>query len=274
MGNSARVINRCLLVNVTESVDKVILMGSCGVLGKSHVRALSQIKNLRLVIADKPCSGVLELAEEYSIFGIEVDCKDEKSIMNGIAKASTHLGGIDAAVYNSAITSEGLLLLEEEAFPDFIDYPLSLWNESININLTGAFLFSREVGKIFCRQNSGNLIFVSSVYGVISPDHSIYENEGFNTFPGYAASKSGLIGLMKWLATLWAAKNVRVNCISPGGVYNGQAESFVKKYSKRTPIGRMAKAEEISEVLVYLINSSPAYYTGQNLIVDGGLSAW
>ena len=109
---------------------------------------------------------------------------------------------------------------------------------------------------------------------MVGPDHRIYEDERFKSFPGYSASKAGVIGLTRWLATWWAKDNLRVNCVSQGGVYNGQDPRFVDEYSRRTPVGRMADRHELSGIMFYLLSDASSYCTGQNFIVDGGFTAW
>ena len=253
--------------------QRIVLLGACGVLGRSHVKTLKEL-GASLYIADKPGSGVKEIAEYYGIEGIESDCLKEDDIKRVVKTAQDELGEIDAAIYNSAITSEGLSQASKDPFPSFVDYPLELWNRTIAVNLTGAFVFAREVGRVFEKQGYGNLVLVSSIYGNVAPDHRIYADESFNTFPGYSASKAGVIGLMKWLATLWGSKNIRVNSLSPGGVFNEQPRDFVKKYSQRTPLNRMAEPHEISSMLAYLVSPSSSYCTGQDYVVDGGIMAW
>ena len=252
---------------------KILLMGCCGVLGKAHSFAIKNA-GADLVLADRPGSLLIELAGELDCPYVFIDCTVEESIVLGVSEAHNKVGDFDCAVYNAAITSEGLASIYEIPFPEFSQYPLDLWNQVILVNLTGAFLFSREVSKFFDNFSAPSLVFVSSVYGVVSPDHSIYEGQSFNTFPGYSASKSGLLGLMRWLATLLASKGIRVNSLSPGGVYNGQPESFVNRYSQRTPMGRMANPTDITGALLFLLSDQSQYMTGHNLIVDGGLTAW
>ena len=243
-------------------------------LGRKHALYLKDA-GADLILADHPASDVAELANALSLNHCFIDCLDESSIVSGVEHAATFLGGLDCAVFNSAITSEGLSKQSDNSFPEFDNYPLSLWNKAININLTGGFLFSREVGKYLQMNSSGgSLVLVSSIYGIRSPDHRLYENVPFNTFPAYSASKAGLIGLMQWLSTLWAPKNIRVNCISPGGVFNDQPDVFVKSYSARVPMMRMAGSDEISSALIFLLSDASSYCTGQNLVIDGGLSAW
>tara|TARA_B100001964_G_C14184788_1_gene578089 strand:+ start:219 stop:1004 length:786 start_codon:yes stop_codon:yes gene_type:complete len=258
-------------ISIEIKNKKILLFGACGVLGREHAIILSK-SNCELVIADHPKTNVLQFAKKLGVKGVKIDVLSEKNLIKGIKESLKYLKGLDAAIYNVAITSEQLK--KTNSFYSFENYPLSLWKKTIDVNLTGSFLFAREIGKIFKKQNFGNLINVSSIYGVIAPDHSIYNNENFDTFPGYPASKSGMIGLSKWLATRWAKNNIRVNSISPGGILSKQSKNFVKKYSKRVPLSRMGNKNEITGILLYLISDHSSYCTGQNFIIDGGLSSW
>lgn len=252
------------------SGKKILLLGSCGVLGRQHSKILSQ-SNCELIIADHPKTDVIQFAKKIGVKGIKIDILKEKSLIDGVKKSHKLLEGLDAAIFNVAITSEQLK--KTNSFYEFEKYPLDLWKKTIDINLTGAFLYAREVGKIFKNQKHGNLINISSIYGVVAPDHSIYENETFDSFPGYSASKFGLIGFSKWLATKWAKNNIRVNCVSPGGIFNKQSKSFVNKYIRRVPLKRMGNKNEITGMIIYLLSDSSSYCTGQNFVIDGGLSS-
>lgn len=251
---------------------RVLLLGACGVLGRAHSRLLVE-HGARLVMADRPGSTVLDDAKTLGVPAVEIDAASENGMVEGVARSAAHYGGLDGAIFNAAITSEGLGG-SGNAFPDFETYPLDLWRKAIDVNLTGAFLFAREAGKVLKAAGNGSLINVASVYGVVGPDHRIYEGQPFSSFPAYSASKAGIIGLTRWLATWWGKDGVRVNSVSPGGVYNGHDELFTAAYGNRTPMGRMAEREEITGILVYLLSDSSRYCTGQNFIIDGGLTIW
>jgi NAD(P)-dependent dehydrogenase (short-subunit alcohol dehydrogenase family) len=261
-------------MNLTNDIKdkRILLLGACGVLGRAHVEILIR-HGAFLIIADCPGSSVITDSEALKIPGIEIDVTDELSVIEGIRSASKFYNGIDGAIFNSAITSEALAKIDDPLH-SFENYPLQLWQKAIDVNLTGAFLFAREVGKIFKTIGGGSLINVSSIYGVVAPDHRIYDNQPFKSFPAYSASKAGIIGLTRWLSTWWAKDNIRVNCVSPGGVFNSHNDEFIKNYSNRTPMGRMANKYEITGILIYLLSNSSSYCTGQNFIVDGGLTAW
>ena len=143
----------------------------------------------------------------------------------------------------------------------------------LKVNLTGVFLVAREGGKAMLESGGGSLVNVSSTYGVVGPDHRIYEGMTFASFPGYSATKAGVHGLTRWLATYWGDKGIRVNTLVPGGVENNHDPEFVKRYAARTPLGRMAKREDMVGMVIYLVSDASAYSTGQQFFVDGGWTA-
>jgi len=259
-------------LNTGITGKRVLLLGACGVLGRVHVRILIE-HEVNLIIADRPGSSVLEDAKSLGIFGLEIDAANEASMVSGIDSASKFYDGLDSAIFNAAITSEGLTEIVDQ-FHAFEEYPLTLWQKAIDINLTGAFLFSRETGKVLKAGGGGSLINVASLYGVVGPDHRIYDGQPFQSFPAYSASKAGIIGLTRWLATWWGKDGVRVNCVSPGGVFNNHNERFSAAYGNRTPLGRMADRDEITGIIIYLLSDSSQYCTGQNFVIDGGYTAW
>ena len=259
-------------INTDVKDKRVLILGACGVLGRAHVRILIE-HGVRLIIADRPDSSVLEDAKSLGVLGIEIDASSEASVIAGVNLAAMEFEGLDGAIFNAAITSEGLAAIGDPFHP-FEDYPLALWQKAIDINLTGAFLFAREAGKVLKAGGGGSLINVSSLYGVVGPDHRIYEGQTFQSFPAYSASKAGIIGLTRWLATWWGKDSVRVNCVSPGGVFNNHNERFAEAYGNRTPLGRMADRDEITGIFIYLLSDSSSYCTGQNFIIDGGFTAW
>ena len=148
------------------------------------------------------------------------------------------------------------------------------------VNIDGMFLVAQPVGKHMIKHGEGgSIIQTSSIYGIMAPDQRIYEGSFYmgrsiNTPAVYSTSKAAVIGLTKYLAAYWADKGIRVNTLTPGGVESGQNETFKQRYSARIPLGRMAKPDEMVSALIYLASDASIYVTGQNIIVDGGLSAW
>ena len=255
------------------SNKRILIVGATGVLGRVYSESVAKA-GAKLVIADIEGTDVKTLAESLDIDYVEIDVSSEDSVIQAIKNVSTKLGGLDGLINNAAATGEGLLR-SGEVFSKFENYPLSVWKKTLDINLTGSFLVSREAGKLIKSSSSnGTIINISSIYGLVGPDHSIYEGQSFKSFPGYSASKSGIIGLTKWLSTWWAKDNIRVNCVTPGGVFNNHNEEFISSYSSRTPMARMANREELVGIIIYLLSDSSSYVTGQNFIVDGGYTAW
>jgi NAD(P)-dependent dehydrogenase (short-subunit alcohol dehydrogenase family) len=153
------------------------------------------------------------------------------------------------------------------------EYPLDAWEQTVRVNLTGTWLPCQVFGRAMLQRGSGVIVNFSSTYGLVSPDPRIYGESGVNSPPAYAASKAAIIGLTRYLAVHWAPR-IRVNAIAPGGVYDQQDPEFVRRYCDRTPLGRMARAEDYVGAVLYLCSDDSAYTTGSVLTVDGGWTAW
>jgi len=159
----------------------------------------------------------------------------------------------------------------------FEDYETEIWNEVVSVNLTGVFLCSQIFGKIMTKQKTGgNIVNISSIYGINGADQRIYKNSKLNSPPSYAATKGAIVNFTKYLAAYWNRKNIRVNTMTLGGVEDKSYmdKKFMKNYSNKTMIGRMAKNDEYNGALVFLLSNASSYMTGANLVLDGGWSAW
>jgi NAD(P)-dependent dehydrogenase (short-subunit alcohol dehydrogenase family) len=251
---------------------RILLVGSTGVLGRGYARALADA-GARLAIADRPESDVLAYASELGVFGLTMDVADEASVVSGVRSAVATLGGLDGAVSNAAITGEGLMA-DGDGFAPFEEYPFAVWRRTLDVNLSGTFLVARETGRAMKASGGGSLVTVSSIYGLVGPDHRIYDGQNFKSFPGYSASKAGVIGLTRWLATWWGKDGIRVNCLVPGGVFNEHDPDFAAAYANRTPMGRMAERQDLVPMLLFLLSDGSRYCTGQSFVVDGGFTAW
>jgi NAD(P)-dependent dehydrogenase (short-subunit alcohol dehydrogenase family) len=249
---------------------RILLVGATGVLGRGYAAAFAE-QGAHLCIADHPGTDVLAYAAEIGATGVAMDVGAESSVKEGVERAAAALGGFDGVVNNAAVTGEALAKAGD-AFAPFEDYSLALWQKTLDVNLTGTFLVAREAGRHLGK--GASLINVASVYGIVGPDHRIYDGQPFKSFAAYSASKAGVIGLTRWLATWWGPKGIRVNSVTPGGVFNGHNDRFVAAYSARTPLGRMANRSELVGIMVYLLSDGSSYCTGQNFVVDGGFSAW
>jgi len=179
-------------------------------------------------------------------------------------------------VNNAAYTSKGAKEKSDNAFGSFENFPIKIWQKSIDINLSGVFFCSQAFGKIMVKQGKGVIVNIASTYGLVGADQRIYGKSGLNLPISYAATKGAIVNLTRYLAAYWSGKNIRVNTLSPGGVLDAtyQDKKFIKKYSERTILGRMARKDEYNGAMLFLISDASSYMTGANLIVDGGWTAW
>jgi Dehydrogenases with different specificities (related to short-chain alcohol dehydrogenases) len=219
-----------------------------------------------------------ELAADYGIrsAGFACNVADPASVRTMVENVVERFGAIHILHNNAASKSEDL----DAFFAPFEDYSIEEWRRIMSVNIDGMFLVAQTVGKQMIKQRSGgSIIQTSSIYGILASDKRIYEGSFYLgrqiTNPAvYSASKAAVCGLTRWLAANWAEHGIRVNTLIPGGVESGQNDEFKKKYSARVPMGRMAQADEMVGALIYLASDASSYVTGQEIIVDGGLSAW
>ena len=252
---------------------RILLVGASGVLGSQYARSLSE-NGAKLIMSDlKNLKFQAVIKKNKKAKHLFCDLSNELEIINMVKKASAFFKGLDGVIYNSAATQESFISKKKNNFPKFENYPLDLWNKSIDINLKGGVLVAREASK-YLKKSKGSLVFVSSTYGLVGPDHRIYRGEKFKSIPAYSAAKAGIIGLSKWLATWFGEYSVRVNVVTPGGVYNHHTKKFNKNYSNKTPLNRMANPNDLVGIILFLMSDSSSYSTGQNFIIDGGFTAW
>ena len=258
-----------------------VVTGGAGILGKHFCQGLADFGASVAVVdldAKEAESFAKVLAGNYGIktLGVGCDVSNVQSVKDMIEKIVGEFGEINILHNNAATKSDR----PDAFFESFENYALEEWRKIMAVNLDGMFLVAQAVGKQMVSQGKGgSIIQTASIYGVLAPDQRIYEDSLYmgrqiNTPAVYSASKAGVIGLTKYLSTYWAEKGIRVNCITPGGVFSGQNEAFVSRYSSRIPLGRMADADDMVGALIYLASDASKYVTGQNLMVDGGLSAW
>lgn len=268
--------------NLFELKNKTaIVTGAVGILGKEFCTALA-CYGADVAVVDINGNEALDfsdlLRKKYGIrsIGIQCDVSQPESVNEMVEQTIAELGDIHILHNNAAGKSADLVGF----FQPFEQYSLQMWQEIMSVNINGMFLVAQAVGKKMVSQGcGGSIIQTSSIYGTLAPDNRIYENAYYlgcniNTPAVYAVSKAAVVSLTKYLATYWADKKIRVNCISPGGVESGQNQSFIENYSKRVPMNRMANRDEMVGALIYLASDASSYITGQNIMIDGGLSAW
>ena len=254
-----------------------VITGSANILGPEFAVALAEFgAALALVdINTEACEQVAqELSKTYNanVQAYTIDVADEKAVASLIDQVVTSFGHIDILINAAANKPEGY-------FRPFAEYDLQDWNRVMDVNLTGMFLTSKHVVPHFTAQNRGNIINIASIYGIVGPDPRVYEGSWYldqqiNTPAVYSASKGGVVSFTRYLATTLAPHNIRANCITPGGIFSGQNETFAKRYGDRVPMGRMGNREELRGAALFLASDASSYITGHNLVVDGGLSVW
>ena len=253
-----------------------VVTGGAGILGRVFCRALAdagaQVAVLD-VLEEQARAAASDLGDAAA--GFACDVSDPASVSAAVEAVMSRFGRIDVLVNNAATKTADVRAF----FEPFETYSLETWREVMGVNIDGMFLMAQAVGREMLKAGSGRIIQTASIYGLVGPDDRIYEGSEYlggpiNTPAVYSASKAAVVGLTKWLATHWADKGIRVNCLVPGGVSSGQNGVFDEKYSARTPMGRMARAEEMAPPLLFLASDASSYVTGQVLAVDGGWTAW
>ena len=202
-----------------------------------------------------------------------VDISDQNEIKEMIKKITSKYPKIDVLINNAHFIPRE----NEKRDAPFEKYPLDLWDETISINLRGLFLCCQEIGKVMLKQKKGIVVNVSSIYGIVGADQRIYGKSRLNSPPFYSASKGAMVNFTRYLAAYWQGKNIRVNTLTLGGVFDKKLhedQNFVKNYFKKTILGRMANKEDYDGALIFLSSDASSYVTGTNLIVDGGWTSW
>ncbi|CCQ75526.1 SDR family oxidoreductase [Magnetospira sp. QH-2] len=253
-----------------------LVTGGAGILGQHFCRGLAEA-GARVVVADLDGAAAQALAKDIpGALGLECDVSNPQSVAECVHQAVAHCGSLRVLLNNAATKTASF----DTFLAPFEDYSLETWREVMAVNIDGMFLMAQAVGKHMLETgNGGAIIQTASIYGISAPDQRIYEGSEYmgkriNTPAVYATSKAAVVGLSQYLATYWADAGIRVNTLVPGGVESGQNDAFKAAYTQRTPLGRMARAEEMVGAVIYLASDAASYVTGQTLAVDGGWTAW
>jgi NAD(P)-dependent dehydrogenase (short-subunit alcohol dehydrogenase family) len=264
----------------------IVITGGSGYLGSEFSLALSNI-GATPIILDKNRT-TLELLKKAFIkkrkkgFFYLLDLNNENKVNSAINLIIKKYRRIDCLINAAGSTGQKMLKTNSNFFERFEKYDFKLWKESLEENLSSIFIVTKSVARHMLKRKKGSIINIASDVGVISPDHRIYEANkkinykgvNFNTPISYSVAKSGIISMTRYLATYWAKKGIRVNCVSPAGVYKKHNKKFVEQLSQRIPLGRMAKSYELNGAIIYLCSNASSYVTGHNLVVDGGRTIW
>ena len=258
-----------------------VITGGAGLLGAMHAEAVAGAGGA-VALWDIDENGAkakaLKIGKASGTLatGMRVDIVQPDSVRDGLHQVLETFGRVDVLINNAAINPR--VSRENPAWSRFENYSLDSWNREMEIGLMGAFLCSQSIGAHMAEKGRGVILNIASDLSVISPDQRLYRIDGLaeELQPvkpvSYSVVKHGIIGLTRYLATYWAAKGVRVNALSPGGVLNNQSEEFVTRLEKLIPLGRMANPDEYKAAVVFLCSEASSYMTGQNIIMDGGRS--
>lgn len=264
-----------------------LVTGGAGLLGRRYCEALLEA-GARVVIGDVDGERVAALAEELSpdcALGTALDVSDAQSVERTVTNATQRFRRLDILVNNAALTVRGgsERLSPADYFAPFESYKRDVWDQALAVNLTGMMLCAQAAGRQFLAQDppGGVMVNISSTYGVVAPDQRLYEGvrspyaeTTFNTPVSYAVTKTAVLGLTRYLATYWGGQHIRVNALTPHGVFDNHDDAFVRNFTYRSPLGRMARNDEYRGALLFLVSDASSYMTGANLIVDGGWTAW
>lgn len=261
------------LMNLEQRV--AVVTGGTGYLGGAIAETLAEL-GCTICLIDRPGSPLSDRCDaiantwEVKTFPLEVNLEDEQERNQVLGFIQSNLGGLDILVNNAAFVGDSHL--QGWSVP-FEEQRLDTWRRAFEVNLTAAFHLSQSLAPLLKIGGKGSIINIGSIYGVLGPDMRLYKDLPMGNPAAYAASKGGLIQLTRWLSAVLSPE-IRVNCISPGGIARGQPDLFVERYVARTPLQRMGTEEDIKGAIAYFASDLSQWVTGENLMVDGGWSVW
>jgi NAD(P)-dependent dehydrogenase (short-subunit alcohol dehydrogenase family) len=262
-----------------------VITGGAGLLGGKHAEAIIEMGGIPVLVdvaADRSQNCAQQLASNYgsAALGLGADITKPEQVEGVLEQILAAFGRVDILINNAANNPKMESQNGGGHWSRFEQLPVSVWDQDVAVGLTGAFLCSQVIGRKMADQRHGVILNIASDLAVIAPDQRIYRQPGLpdNEQPvkpvTYSVVKAGLIGLTRYLSTYWADQGVRVNALSPGGVYNQQEEAFVHRLTNLIPMGRMADHDEYKAAVVFLVSDASAYMTGANVVMDGGRTVW
>jgi len=260
--------------------DRVIVItGGVGMLGREFANALlsrgAKVVVFDAIDANEARSRFGELNSDTALRFVQLDVADRSSVVAAFQQVQEVWGTPHGLINAAAIDAPP----DSPAVGPFETYPVDLWDRIMAVNVRGVMLCCQVIGAAMAQAGRGAIVNVASIYGLVSPDQSLYDYRrarGDVCYKpvAYAASKSAIYNLTRYLATYWSSNGVRVNTLTPGGVFSGQEPEFLEAYTRRVPMGRMANLDELNGAIVFLLSDASSYMTGANLVIDGGWTAW
>jgi|ERR1017187_41754 NAD(P)-dependent dehydrogenase (short-subunit alcohol dehydrogenase family) len=234
----------------------IIITGGSGLLGRAYIDYLNNEK-ANVINADINCEKNIERGE-YTC-----DITDSNSTDELIDEVVKRFGRIDGLVNNAYPRTK-------DWGTDFEKVPEESWRMNIDMQMNSYIFLSRKVLNVMVKQKSGSIVNLGSIYGIVGPDFTVYDNTTMGNSAEYAAIKGGIVNITRYLASYYGRHNIRLNCVSPGGIFDNQDEIFVKQYEHKVPLRRMGRPDDIAPVIAFLLSDDAKYITGQNIAVDGG----
>ncbi len=240
--------------------DKIIIVtGGSGLIGKELIADINR-KGGKSINAD------IGVETNLKSGTIRMDITNDQSIQTGIDQIIAEFGRIDGLVNNAYPRTK-------DWGTKFEDIEPASWRSNLDMQLNSYFVCCQKVLQVMAMQNYGSIVNIASIYGVVGNDFTLYEEYGGTSPAAYSAIKGGLINFTRYLASYFGKKGIRVNCVSPGGIFDHQHPSFISRYEAKVPMRRLGNPDDIAPAVSFLLSDEAKYITGQNLIVDGGWTA-
>lgn len=250
----------------------IVISGACGLIGRAFCEAVAQfgghVVAADIALADpKAFAKKLENRNKVKCIGVEVAVENKNSVVALRDEVLSIFGKIDGLVTGHQNKSHLI-------FEPFENVSEENWDKVVEVNLKGTFLLCQVIGSWMAEKGSGSIVNIPSTYSVVAPNQNLYKGTKMGCPAAYSASKGGVDALSQYLSSYWGAKGVRVNMITPHGVWNNHEEQFEKNFSNFSPMQRMSYNHEVAPALIYLLSDAASYVTGNNMLVEGGWTAW
>jgi NAD(P)-dependent dehydrogenase (short-subunit alcohol dehydrogenase family) len=256
-----------------DLTDKVIVItGGCGLIGRAFCEASAQF-GAHVVVVDipaaEPAKFAAEMAERHQkqMMGYSLDVANKSEVEALKKEVISTFGKIDGLVNGHQNKTKSF-------FEPFEEYGEDNWDAVVETNLKGTFLTCQMLGTWMSQNGGGSIVNIPSTYSVVAPNQNLYKGTSLGCPAAYSASKGGVDALSRYLASYWATKKVRVNMITPHGVWNNHEKQFEDNFARFSPMERLSYNHEVASALIYLLSDASSYVTGDNMLVEGGWTVW